>query len=179
MMKKKTLFIIGGLIILLVIIFLVSQFKKTNFSVNNQNLQTKEKTSEVGNLTKFNTPSDVRVLDVNDEPKGDEAAPYKVDVENGRKVRYFKAKIENGQLTPAEFILYEGEEIELTIAAIDNDYVVIQPDVGLKTTIKKDREVNIRYLMSISGKYLISAELTNGSKTDIKGYITVVPKPSK
>ncbi|MCX8015964.1 MAG: hypothetical protein N2692_01530 [Patescibacteria group bacterium] len=172
-MKKNTLIIITGLI-LIVIIGLIILIKPASKNPNPTPTLSGENTPTKGEI-----PKDVKVYNAGESAPEGTAVPDSVSDYGLTKLRSFTMKIEDGVFTPQTFICYEGEMMKIWITAIDKDYDVVQPDNGLKLIIKKGETKFIESQMNDIGKFTFYCESCGGLNSKAVGYMIVVPKPVK
>lgn len=168
MLKNKKTLIGLILLIILTIIFLVKIYLKKPIDNNNNNID----------RTKMELSKDVKVYNAGETAPEGTAVPDSVSDYGLTKLRSFTMKIENGVFTPQTFICYQGEMMKIWITAIDKDYDVVQPDNGLRQTIKKGETKFIESQMNDIGKFVFYCESCGGLNSKAIGYMLVVPKPA-
>lgn len=98
------------------------------------------------------------------------------DPTNSTSYRVFSIKASDGAFSPSQIIVYVGDTVQLTIAAIDQAYDFTLPDYGMKVAVAKGASQELHLTPSSPGKFLFYCTSCGGPSEGPTGYLVVAPK---
>src|SRR5258708_7132312 len=131
------------------------------------------------NITRTIAPTNVVVPDTNtqnvppDVVKPSEVAPSNA---SGASYRDYNIQITASAFTPNTVISKLGDTINISFTAADGDYTIVQPDYGLKYTVKNGRSTRAQFTGTATGKFTFYCSSCGGPGKGPVGYFVIVNK---
>ena len=88
--------------------------------------------------------------------------------------RTFAISIDNNKFVPDTIVAHKGDIIHANFSAVDQDYDFVQPDFGLKATIRKGETHLIEFGATATGKFTFYCSRCGGPDKGPVGYIEIV-----
>lgn len=192
MNKKKTVFLIIGLVIVIALLALIILTRKPSEQTTpsgNQNTETpaetdKTKTTDVisdqQDQFRAPVPTNITVPGMNQKLADNQkevAVPTVVTAAApgvSAQFRSFNISAEGGKFFPSKIIGRVGDTIHINFTAADKDYDIIFPSYNMKQTAKKGETKVLEFQALQDGDFTYYCELCGGPTSETRGHIIIV-----
>ena len=93
-----------------------------------------------------------------------------------KNTRIFRAYLDDEQLVPSTFIVYQNDNVQLEITSFDNTYDINQPEYGIHMPIRLGMRTLIPFKATQAGTYLLFCQSCGGPSKGPVGYLMVLPE---